>query len=112
MDRWIQLLKQKEKEYYLLMKCSESHKKTLVRELHAADDLYHLDCWLLYSNCKIQACWAGAIITTLTTILVWCKCNRQHRWFEIAITNMNADQVQVYQSCMLVGASVSDIASS
>ena len=29
---------------YLLMKCSVSA-KTIVRDLHAADLCYHLDCW-------------------------------------------------------------------
>ena len=38
--------------------------------------------------------------------LVCCKCNRQHRWLDIAITNMYAGLVQVYQTCMLVGTSL------
>ena len=46
-----------------------------------------------------------------TTILVWCKCNRQHRWLDTAITNMSAvtGPVQVYQTCKLVGASLTDM---
>ena len=49
-------------------------------------------------------------ITTITTILVLCKCNRQHRWLDIAITTMNAGLAQVNQICMLVGASLIDMA--
>ena len=65
--------------------------------IKGADVLYHLDCWL------VQACLPGAIVSTITTFLVCCKCNRQHRWLDIAITNMYAGPVQVYQTCMLVG---------
>ena len=61
----------------------------------------------------MQVCWSGAVVTTITTILVWCKCNRQHRWFDISITNMNTctstGPVQVFQSCMRVGASLTDM---
>ena len=64
--------------------------------MHAADVRYHLDCWL------VQACLHGAIVTTITTLLVRCKCNRQHRWLGIVIANMYAGPVQVYQTCMLV----------
>ena len=48
-------------------------------------------------------------ITTITTILVLCKCNRQHRRLDIATTNMNSGLAQVYQTCMLVGASLTDM---
>ena len=68
--------------------------------LHAADVHYHLDCWL------VGDCLPGAIVTTITTSLVCCKCNRQHRWLDIAKTNINAGPVQVYQTCMLVGTSL------
>ena len=33
----------------------------------------------------------------------------QHRWLDIAITNVNAGLGQVYQTCMLVGASLTDM---
>ena len=57
-----------ERKYYLLMKCSVSaQKKTLVGDLHAADVRYHLDCWLGVT--KIQACWSGAIVTTISSII-------------------------------------------
>ena len=42
-------------------------KKNLVRDLHAADVRYHLDCWLDVN--KIQACWSGAIVTTFSSII-------------------------------------------
>ena len=74
----------------------------LVKYLHAADVRCPLDCWL------IQACLPGAIVTTITTFLVCCKCNIQHRWLDIAITNMYAGPVQEYQKCMLVGTSLQD----
>ena len=48
----------------------------------------------------------GAIVTTITTFLVCCKCNRQHRWLDIAITNMYAGPVQVYHTCLLVSTSL------
>ena len=41
--------------------------KTLVRDLHAADVRYHLDCWLGVT--KIQACWSSAIVTTISSII-------------------------------------------
>ena len=46
--RWVdKITPKKERKYYLLMKCSVSTpKKTLVRDLHAADVRFHLDCWL------------------------------------------------------------------
>ena len=53
----------------------------------------------------------GAVVTTITTILVWCKCKRQHRWSDISITNMNTSTgpVQVFQTCMHVGASLTNM---
>ena len=107
---WMDKITKKERKYYLLMKCSVSTQKTLVRDVHAADVRYHLDCWLGVT--KIQACWSGTIVTTISSILVWYKCNTQHRWFEIAMINMNAGQMQVYQTCMLVEASLTDMTSS
>ena len=95
------------------MKCSVSTQKTLVRDLHAADIRYYLDCWLGVT--KIQACWSSRIVTTISSlyyILVWYKCLRQHSWLDIAIINMNAGPVQVYQTCMLVGASLTDMTAS
>ena len=71
-----------------------------------------LPSWLLVGcNCQIQGCWSCAIVTTITTILVWCKCNKKHRWLDTALTNMNAGPVLVYQTCMLVGASLTDMTS-
>ena len=66
---------------------------------------------LLKRNCKIQACWSGAVVTTITTELVWCKCNRQHRELDVSITNKNTrtGKVQVFQACMRVGASLTDM---
>ena len=93
---WIKFTKNTCSHY--LWSAVYQHKKShWVGYLLAADVHYHLDCWLA------QACWSGAILTTITTILVCCKCKRQHRWFDIAITNMNAGPVQVYDTCMLVG---------
>ena len=71
--------------------------------MHAADVHYHCDCWLGVTV-KYRE-----IVATITTILVWCKYNRHHRWLDIAIANMNAGPVQVYQTCMLVGASLIDM---
>ena len=66
MDGWIKLQKRK---YYLLMKCSVSTQKTLVRDVHAAEVRYHLDCWLDVT--KTQACWSSAIVTTVSSIIYW-----------------------------------------
>ena len=41
--------------------------KPLVRDLHAADVRYHLDCWL--GETKIQPCWSGTIVTTFSSII-------------------------------------------
>ena len=57
----------------LELSVSTQVKKTRVRYHHAADVRYHLDCWL------VQACLPGAIVTTITTFLICCKCNRQYR---------------------------------
>ena len=72
-----------------------------VRYLHAADVHYHLDCWL------VQACLSGAFVTTITTFLACCKW--QHRWLDIAMTNMYAGSVQVYQTCMHVARLKNDM---
>ena len=72
----------------------------LVTYLHAVDVRYHLNCSL------VGVCLPGAIVKTITTSLVCCKCNRQHRWLDIAITSINAGPVQVYQTCMLVCTSL------
>ena len=65
MDGRIKL--QKKRENILTMKCSVSAQKTLVGNLHAADVRYHLDCW--FGVIKIQACWSGAIVTTISSII-------------------------------------------
>ena len=36
----------RENNIYLICSGVYQHKKTLVRDLHAADVRYHLDCWL------------------------------------------------------------------
>ena len=77
---------------YYLWSAVYQHKKQPLSKVSA--------CWL------VQATWSGATVTTITTILVCCKCKRQHRWLDIAITNMNAGPVQVYQTCMHVGTSL------
>ena len=93
---WIQFTKKKRKQY--LWSAVYQHKNNpWVRYLYAVDVRYHLDCWF------VQACWSSAIETTITTILDCCKCKWLHRWFDIAITNMNADLVQEYQTCIFVG---------
>ena len=35
-----------------------------------------------------------------------CKCIKQHRWYDIAITDMYAGPVQMYQTGMLVCTSL------
>ena len=65
-----------------------------VRYLHAADVRYNLDCWFVW------VCLPGAIVTTITSSLVCCKCNRQHRWFDIAL---------IYKYKCWSSASVSDM---
>ena len=68
MDGWIKLPKKRERKYYSPMKCSVStQKKTFVRDLHAADVRYYLDCWLGVT--KIKAYWSGAIVTTISSII-------------------------------------------
>ena len=64
---WMDKITKKERKYYLLMKRSVSTQKTLVRDVHAAVVCYHLDCWL--GATKIQACWSGAIVTTISSII-------------------------------------------
>ena len=57
MDGWIKIPKKRE----------NTTQKPLVRDLHAADVRYHLDC--LLGVTKIQACWSGAIVTTISSII-------------------------------------------
>ena len=65
---WMDKITKKERKYYLLMKYSVSaQKKTLVEDLHAAGVRYHLDGWLGVT--KIQDCWSGAIVTTISSII-------------------------------------------
>ena len=64
---WMDKITKKERKYYLLMKCSVSTQKTLVRDLRAADVRYHLDCWLGVT--KIHASLSGAIVTTISSII-------------------------------------------
>ena len=61
------ITKMRENTIYLCSAVYE-YEKALVRDLHAADVRYHLDCWLGVT--KIQACWSGAIATTISSILV------------------------------------------
>ena len=67
MDGWMDKITKAERKNYLLMKCSVSTQKTLVRDLHAAYVRYHLDCWLDVT--KIQACWSDAIVTAISSII-------------------------------------------
>ena len=53
--------------------------------MHAADVRYNLDCWLGVT--KIQACWSGAIVTTISSIMYQ---SREHKWLDIAKINMNS----------------------
>ena len=69
MTGWVKLLKQREREKILFtyeVQCINT-KKTLVTDLYAAYVRYHLDCWLGVT--KIQACWSGAIVTTIPSII-------------------------------------------
>ena len=63
-------------------------------------------CMLQMFVSILTAGWYRPVLTTITTFLVWCKCNRQHRWLDIAITNKYACRMQVYQTCLLVGTSL------
>ena len=67
MDGWIKLQKREKILFSYEVQCISTKKKTLVGVLHAADVRYHLDCWLGVT--KIQACWSGAIVTTISSII-------------------------------------------
>ena len=68
-----------------------------MRDLHAADVRYHLDCWLGVT--KIQACWSGAIATIISSILVqvqqtaqmvgYCY-NKYECWSGASVSDMHA----------------------
>ena len=78
-----------------------------VTYLYDADVNYHLDCWL---GVSVKYRYAGRVQLKQPFLLYLSSaCNRQHRWLDIALTNMNAGLVQVYQTCMLVGASLTDM---
>ena len=86
-----------ERKCYLLMQCSVWTQKSLMRDLHAADVRYHLDCWLGVT--KIQACWSGAIATIISSILVqvqqtaqmvgYCY-NKYECWSGASVSDMHA----------------------
>ena len=99
-DGWIKLLKT-ERKYYLHMKCSVS--------THVCCRC-SLPSWLLVGcNCKIQVCSSCAIVTIITTILVWFKCNKQHRWLDTAKTNMNACRCKYIRHDCWLGATATDM---
>ena len=65
MDGWIKL--QKREKILFTYEVQRISTKILVGDLHAADVRYHLDCWLGVT--KIQACWSGAIVTSISSII-------------------------------------------
>ena len=78
LDEWIKFTKNIHFTYAVqLSTCINIKKnKPWLRYLHVADVRYHLDCML------VHACWPGTFATTITTILVFCKCKQQHRWLD------------------------------
>ena len=78
--------KMRENTIYLCSAVYE-HEKALVKDLHAADVRYHLDCWL------------GAIATTISSILVqvqqtaqmveYCY-NKYECWSGVSVSDMHA----------------------
>ena len=66
MDGWIKLQKREKILFTYEVQCI-SRKKTLVGDLHAAEVRYHLDGWLGVT--KIQDCWSGAFVTTISSII-------------------------------------------
>ena len=65
-DGWIKLQKREKILFTNEVQCINTQ-KTLVRNLHSADVRYHLDCWLGVT--QIQACWSGANVTTISSII-------------------------------------------
>ena len=66
MDGWIKLPKQREKILFIYeVQCINT--KTFVRDLHAADVRYYLDCWLGVT--KIEDYWSGEIVTTISSVV-------------------------------------------
>ena len=98
------------------MKCSVSTQKTLVRDLHAADVRYHLDCWLGVT--KIQACWSGAIKTTFlllntslaqvqqTAQMVGYCYNKYECWSGASVSDMHAYRSKFNRHDCFFGATV------
>ena len=60
------ITKKRENTIYYEVKCINT-RKTLVKDLHGAEVRYHLYCWLDVT--KIKACWSGAIVTTISSII-------------------------------------------
>ena len=88
LDGWIKLLKNREK---ILFTYEVQYINTKILRKRYVCCRCSLPSWLLVGcNVKIQICSSCAIVTIITTILVCCKCNKQHRWLGTAITNMNA----------------------
>ena len=52
-------------------------------------------------------------IVFILLLLIRCtslvQVQQQHMWLDIAITDMNAGPVQLYQTCRRVGASLTDM---
>ena len=87
---WMDKIKKK-----ILIECSVTTLMTphCARYLLAADVRYHLDCW------SVWACLPGAIVTTITTSLVCCKCKQTAQMVRYCYNK--------YECCSI--ASVSDM---
>ena len=115
-DGWIQLQKRDKILFTYTVQCINT-KKALVRDLNAADVRYHLDCWLGVT--KIQACWSGAIATTISSILVkvqqtaqivgYCY-NKYVCWSGASVSDMHACRSKLNRHDCWLGATVKGMA--
>ena len=75
-----------------------------------------LPSWLLVGcSCKIQACWSGANVTTITTIPVWYTkmvgyyYNKYECWFSASVSDMYACRCKFNRHDCWLSATVKDM---
>ena len=109
LDGWIKLLKGEKILFTYEVQCIMYNTKPLSKRY--VYSRCSLPSWLLVGcTCKVQACSSCAIVTIITTILVCFKCNKQHRWLDTAITNMNDCRCKCIRHDCWLGTTEKDIA--
>ena len=77
---WADKITKKERKYFTYgVQCINKKETTPEYDICVLHILVTILTAAWFGVTKIQICWSGAIVTTITNKLVWCKCNIQHR---------------------------------